>query len=160
MIGRIIPVNTLKQLRPLELASLILAAAFHDIGMAPSQIEIDSLLKDNVDEKARLQYLAFRQSYLHLLERQQALRAEEKHFEAQQIEAFILSEFLRVTHAERGRSFLFDHYGDQLRYVGHGFAGRLADVCYSHNQDPATLETVPCWELVRTPGEYCNWLTF
>src|SRR5919109_2240972 len=157
LIGRIIPPDTLDQLHPLELASMILAAGFHDIGMTPSQVEIDSLLRDNGPTETRLQYLAFRQSYLLLLERQRVLRAEDKHFEAQQIEAFVLSEFLRVTHAERGRSFLFDHYGNQLRYGDYDFADRLADVCYSHNQDAATLKTLPCWELVRTPGEYCNW---
>src|SRR5919109_1276463 len=128
LIGRIIPPDTLDQLHPLELASMILAAGFHDIGMTPSQVEIDSLLRDNGPTETRLQYLAFRQSYLLLLERQRVLRAEDKHFEAQQIEAFVLSEFLRVTHAERGRSFLFDHYGNQLRYGDYDFADRLADI--------------------------------
>src|SRR5258705_5187210 len=44
IMGRLIPKETVERLRPLELAGLILSAAYHDIGMAPSEQEVRALL--------------------------------------------------------------------------------------------------------------------
>ncbi|MEW6532503.1 MAG: hypothetical protein AB1473_16850 [Thermodesulfobacteriota bacterium] len=41
---RLIPEATRNRLRPLEIAALMLAAILHDVGMAPSQDEVESLL--------------------------------------------------------------------------------------------------------------------
>src|SRR5688572_881657 len=44
IMGRLIPESTFQRLKPLELAALILSAAYHDIGMAPSESEVRALL--------------------------------------------------------------------------------------------------------------------
>jgi response regulator RpfG family c-di-GMP phosphodiesterase len=43
IMGELIPENTLRNLSPLEVGALLLAAALHDIGMAPTQLLINSL---------------------------------------------------------------------------------------------------------------------
>jgi molecular chaperone HtpG len=45
LMGRLIPRETLERLKPLELASLLLGVALHDIGMSPSRKELNQLFK-------------------------------------------------------------------------------------------------------------------
>src|SRR5688572_16996391 len=49
LMGRILPERTLRRLKPLEIGVLILAAALHDIGMAPSQDEIRRFASEGAD---------------------------------------------------------------------------------------------------------------
>lgn len=161
LMDRLLPTSTPRNLTPLELAGLILSIGLHDIGMAPSEHEIGRLLSKSSsamnEDPNRLRYRSFREGYPTILRRQHELRSEDRHFEAQELEAYLLSEYLRQTHGDRGRQFIFDRYREKLVYGEFNFASRLAEVCYSHIQDPLFLEQLPCWELVRAPGEYANW---
>lgn len=161
LMGRLIPEGTFAILKPLELAALILAAAFHDIGMSPSGDEVRKLLSakqetPSLDSDVR-DYLTLKYSMPHLIERQQILRKKEEHHAANEIESYFLVEHLRRTHAERGRRLIHEKYAEVFKYDNYPFAARLADVCFSHNEDATYLKKLPCWELVRAPGEYCNW---
>ena len=161
LMDRLLPISTLQNLTPLELAGLMLSAALHDIGMAPSENEIRRLLSKSSSEMNedpdRLRYLSFREGYPAILRRQHELRSENRYFEAKELEAYLLSEYLRQTHGDRGRRFIFDRYHEKFIYSDFNFASRLAEVCYSHTQDPLSLEQIPCWELVHAPGGYVNW---
>jgi hypothetical protein len=159
LMDRLLPQATLQNLGPLELAALILSAALHDIGMAPSEDEVRRLLlgSSSGEDPDHRAYRLFREGYRAILERQHRLRQQNRHYEAQELEAYLLSEYLRQTHGDRVRQFIFERYHARLLYGDFNFANRLAEVCYSHTQDPAFLEQVPCWELVRAPGEYVNW---
>lgn len=160
LMDRLLPTLTLQNLTPLELAGLILSAALHDIGMAPSENEIRRLLSKSSgamnEDPNRLRYRSFREGYPAILRRQHELHSENR-FEAQELEAYLLSEYLRQTHGDRGRQFIFDRYSEKFIYADFNFASQLAEVCYRHTQDPLLLEQIPCWELVRAPGEYVNW---
>ena len=161
LMDRLLPPSTLQNLTPLELAGLILSAALHDIGMAPSENEIHRLLSKSSnamnEDPNRLRYQSFREGYPAILRRQHELRSENPYFEAQELEAYLLSEYLRQTHGDRGRKFIFDRYHEKFVYADFNFTNRLAEVCYSHTENPLFLEQIPCWELVRAPGEYVNW---
>jgi molecular chaperone HtpG len=162
LMARLIPENVLSNLQPLELGSLILAAALHDMGMSPSAETFRSLTPDVASDAGDLagesaRYLAFREGFSDLLKRQAELHRDGRELEAREIEAYMQAEYLRQTHAQRSREFVFATYGDVLCYGNFNFAARIADVCFSHNEDPASLDSIPCWELVRAPGEYCNW---
>lgn len=159
IMGRIIPDQTLKRLAPLEVASLIVSAGFHDIGMAPSEAEVRALLTatDSSKGEDQRQYLTVREGYPNLLTRQKRLRKLGRDFEAQEIETWFLVEHLRRTHAERARKLLLQRYARKMIYDGYEFAARLAEVCFSHNEDPSSLRAIPAHELVRARGEYCNW---
>lgn len=160
LMGRIIPSRVLGRLQPLEIAALLLAAALHDIGMAPSADEIQALSSQYAPRSYReewLQYQAVKDTFPELLARQARLRLSARFSEAQEIEAFFLAEFIRKTHAHRAKKYIFEHYADKLIYDSRKFTSQLANVCYSHNEPASTLDLLPCWELVRAPGEYCNW---
>jgi molecular chaperone HtpG len=159
LMGRILPEATCKQLKPLEIGALLLSAALHDVGMAPSHDEIRDLISGAETPKRETQwaYVAFREIFPTHLRRQEVLRKSGDKWAAQEVEAFLLSEFLRKSHAERGRRIIFERYGGDLVYGNFNFAARLAEVCFSHNEDVSFVQTLPCWELVRAPGEYCNW---
>ncbi len=96
IMDRFIPISTLQNLTPLELAGLILSAALHDIGMAPSENEIRILLSKPSDatdkDSNNSHYMSFRESYSAIIKRQNELRSENRFFEAQELEAYLLSE--------------------------------------------------------------------
>src|SRR6185369_11187535 len=129
------------------------------IGMAPSDAEVRALLSSDADPtiEEKQQYLALREAYPGLLKRQASLRHADRHFEAQEIEAGLLAEYLRRTHAARASKLLFESYGNKLVYDNYNFTSRLADVCFSHNEDASSVNAIPARELVRAGGEYCNW---
>jgi hypothetical protein len=111
----------------LEVAALILSAGLHDIGMVPSQQEVESLLAETPAEAcdhAQSRYRAFREGYAQLIGRQQELRARGLNSQADQIEAFLLSEYIRQSHAERGRDYIFGHYARRLKYGNYDFTAR------------------------------------
>lgn len=157
LMERLIPPPILQNLNALELASLILSACLHDIGMAPSEEEIWKVLNKKSKAPERIRYVAFREGYPAVIIRQRRLRTKRHYSEAKELESYLLSEYLRQTHGERGREFIFERYKDKFVYVDFNFIGRLAEVCYSHTQDALFIEGLPTWELVRTPGEYINW---
>lgn len=159
IMGRLIPPLTLERLTPLELAGLILSAAYHDIGMAPSDSEVRALLSatDASPGEDQKRYLTIKEGYPNLLTRQKRLRKIGRNFEAQEIETWFLVQHLRRTHAERASRLLLEHYVGKMIYDGYQFAARLAEVCFSHNEDAASLRGIPAHELVRAGGEYCNW---
>ncbi|MEX1252960.1 MAG: hypothetical protein WEE64_01335 [Dehalococcoidia bacterium] len=160
LMDRLLPESILKRLQPLELAALIMSAALHDIGMAPPEDEVRSLLRaaeGEVEDEAQLRYASFRQAYGPLIRRQERLRAERRYAEAQEVEAYLLAEYLRQDHGARSREVIFSRFDNRLKYRDFHLAGRLAEVCASHTEDVATLEEIPCWELVAPPGEYANW---
>lgn len=67
LMDRLLPSSTLQNLTPLELAGLILSAALHDIGMAPSENEIHRVLSKSSNamnkDPNRLRYWSFREGY-------------------------------------------------------------------------------------------------
>lgn len=164
LMDRLIPPSTLQNLSPLELAGLILSAALHDIGMAPSQEKVAALLRhpatsqnNRRTDPESVSYHAFRESHASVVRRQKELHSQERHFEAQELEAYLLSQYLRETHGERVRQLIFEKYGQKLVYADFNFTSRLAEICCSHTKDPLSLRKLPCYELVRAPGEYVNW---
>jgi molecular chaperone HtpG len=156
LMDRLIPPSTLENLSSLELAALILSASLHDIGMAPSQEEVRALL-GNPTTLENDYYYAFRENYPEIIKRQEELRSQDRHSEAQELEAYMLSHYLRETHSERARKLIFEKYRQKLIYADYNFTKRLADICCSHTKDPSSLGDIPCYELVRAPGEYANW---
>lgn len=158
IMGLLIPDTTLERLTALELGGLILSAAYHDIGMAPSDSEVRALLTTNASStnEDSKRYLTVKESFPNLLKRQKWLRKSGKNFEAQEIESWFLIQHLRRTHAERARKLLLESYMTKMVYDYCQFAPRLAEVCFSHNEDASSLTAIDARELVRGGREYCN----
>ncbi|MCG3158163.1 MAG: Chaperone protein HtpG [bacterium] len=156
IIGRLLPDSTFAQLTPLELATMILAATLHDIGMTASVEEVEKMRNEGPGGSIT-NYQSFREGYPRILRRMEQLRKTGNYTLADDMESYLTSEYLRREHGNRCRQFIFDHLKERLVYAGNNFSVRLAEVCFSHTRPPIELENLPCWELVRTGGERCNW---
>jgi hypothetical protein len=157
---RLMPQPTFDRLQPLEIATLLLAASLHDVGMAPTEEEADTLLgmADNNEYRQDYdEYAVHRRDHPRILEKVDRLRSQGLHPQAEQLEKSMLTDYLRISHAERGMRFIRIQFRDRLVYDNYNFTEDLARVCFSHNEDTVGLEELSCWQLVRGPDEYCNW---
>ncbi|MCK4798151.1 MAG: ATP-binding protein [Spirochaetes bacterium] len=157
LIGRLLPSTTLKKLTPLELAGLILSVSLHDIGLAPTQDDIRLILDSSDENKDHFQYQSFCEGYPEVLKRKSELRSKNQHGQVKELDAYLMSEYFRQFHGARGRKIIFDRFENKLIYENFNFTSQLAEICFSHTQDPSMLEKISCFELVRSPGEYVNW---
>lgn len=157
----LLPDQVLEGLGPLELGTLILSAGYHDVGLVISQSDADQLREVSTQlpgelSDEQLVYWRFRLRHSELLSRQDNLRDDGRHEEAQQMESYLLVQFLRTEHGNRARRFILEQLAGRLEYGNLGFADRLADVCASHTRDVSALLELPASELVGN-GEYCSW---
>jgi hypothetical protein len=152
IMGRLLPDPTLAVLKPLELAALILAAALQDVGMAASREELDALRNGGSKD-----YASFRAGYPKILARIESHRAAGKHPLAEDLEWYLVSEYLRQEHGNRCKKYIINKLKPKLCYGGNSFSLRLAEVCLSHTRGAEELQALPCWEVVRAGGERCNW---
>lgn len=142
----LIPQETLLELSSPELALLIMAIFFHDIGMAPSESEVKCWLgiyentSPTPEESAEFQkYNRFRSSkQIQVLEIHQ-LRNEGKNAQADLIEKHLITEFIRITHADRAMDIIDQDWNDKIRYKDVDLTPSLAQLCQSHNYDGSRL---------------------
>lgn len=137
---------TLKELSNPELALLILTAFFHDIGMAPPEEEVrcwQGVWKNSqptpVEVTEYNKYQHYRQGKQLQVADINRLRSQEKHAQAELIEKYIISEYIRVTHAERIIQVLQDGWVEKIKYKDLDLSVELAALCKSHNEDSAKL---------------------
>lgn len=158
LMERLTPESVESTLSPLEHAARILAACVHDVGMALSNERYTALLRE-LEQPPRVpsEFQSHIATYPHLLSRIRSLRQASQNTEAGEVTAFLLSEYVRKTHAERAREVIYSRLRARLSYAGTDFSDELAQVCISHNWPAPQISSLPCWSLVRTPGEYCNW---
>jgi molecular chaperone HtpG len=141
--GLLIPESTLKQLSNPELALLILCAFFHDMGMAPAEAEVNCWLGiwQNGQSPTESELIEHNK-YAHFKAGKQIqiaeirdLRAQAKYPQAEVVERYIISDYLRVNHADRVISVLQNDWADKIKYKDVDLAYPLATLCRSHNED-------------------------
>jgi hypothetical protein len=152
IMDRLLPEPVLDNLRPMELAALILSAALHDIGMAADQGEIEAIKRGQSAD-----FNSYRAGYPKIVRKAAAARDRGEAFTAEELESFLISEYLRKNHGDRCKKYIFNKIRSTLKYGRFQFAARLAEVCVSHTRGADDLDEIPCWEVVRAGGERCNW---
>lgn len=157
LMARLLPNSTLENLKPLELASLILAAALHDLGMTALPGEIAEMQSGGPESALYNTHQAFREGYPRIVHRIEQHRVAGNHVSAAELEGYLISEFLRREHGRRCKKVIFDRFRDRLKFGDRPFVADLADVCVSHTRETTTLNELPCWSLARSGGERCNW---
>jgi molecular chaperone HtpG len=127
-----------------ELMLLILSAFFHDIGMAPSEAEIQAWKKyfdtnpEFISEYEEQEYELFQRfcaarpdqidqinSYL-----QQGIVSL-----ADLAKSYLISDYIRITHADRARKIIEEDWLNKIRYRDTDLTVEFASVCFSHNED-------------------------
>jgi hypothetical protein len=144
---RVMPERVLEEtLNPVEIALLILAAHFHDVGMVPDSDEVARIRQSDQYSLARqnwlIDYVGFNDA-LRIIENKESNASDvqrSKHVVAE-FEQAAFAHFIRSTHATRSSDFVKVRLGkDERLRVGTGhLADSLALLCVSHNWPPERI---------------------
>jgi hypothetical protein len=156
IMGQLIPQDTVEQLSTVEIASLILCAALHDVGMAPCESEVRELLDETSVSDQRRAFSTFCEANEGASSRMATLIREGRQHEVEELRALLLSRFIRETHGDRIRQYIHHLPKDQFIYSHFDLRPRLAEVCFSHTTAIEVVARLPCHELVRR-AEHANW---
>ncbi len=127
---------------------LILSAFFHDIGMAPDEKEVKTWKKvwnvspeieDDEEQKLFNQFKRFYDARPEQQEIIEKLVKEGNDSKASIIKSYLLTDFIRQTHAERAREIIDRHWKGQIIYRDTDLTLELANICHSHNEDALKL---------------------
>lgn len=131
-----------------ELMLLILSAFFHDIGMAPDEKDVLSWKKvwdvspvfdGEVDEG---EFNKFQRYYLAQPEKISKLEvfiSLGNNSGADLVKNYLVSDYIRRTHAERAREILKKDWLERIVYRDTDLTVEFAGICFSHNEDPLSI---------------------
>jgi hypothetical protein len=143
---KLIPEENIKHLSVPDLMLLILTAFFHDLGMAPYEYEIRAWKQDwkdtEPDEQERTLYLEFERftkTYPEKLDEIGRLKEKKQEAKARLLEDYLLSEYIRTTHAQRAKIIIAKEWKNRVKYRDTDLTHALAQLCFSHNEDSMAL---------------------
>ncbi|NJO92435.1 MAG: metal-dependent phosphohydrolase, partial [Chloroflexia bacterium] len=143
---RMIPNDTLSKLSIPELMMLILCSFLHDIGMAPEEDKIrawkedwDDVFPNDFEKEENSKFNRFRNTYPGKIQEINKLRKNEEHTKANLIEDFIITEYIRTTHAIRAREIIANNWADRIIYKDKNLTYELTQLCFSHGNDSLSL---------------------
>ncbi|WP_296142597.1 ATP-binding protein [uncultured Flavobacterium sp.] len=148
LMERLLGENVIKNMSAPELMLLILTAFFHDIGMAPDEREVIAWKKvwDNYPEidgtEETVDYEAFKRFYDSRPEQQiiiQRFISQGKTNQAETIKGYLISEYIRQTHANRARDIIAKDWDGRILFRDCDLTVELAQLCLSHNEDALKL---------------------
>lgn len=146
IMSRLIPKETVEKLSLVELFLLILAAFFHDIGMAPSEREIrawQGLFEEDAPteyEKNTFEdYDLFRDSKPEIVTKINELKQANEEPKADLLEKHIISQYIRSTHAQRARDIISEDWAGRIKFIDYDLTNELAEICFSHNENAIKL---------------------
>lgn len=148
LMERLLTREQIEELSVPELMLLILSAFFHDIGMAAEEKDVLSWKKfwDSepklLDARAQKEYDAFRRYCLARPEqtsRIESLTAQGSQSMAEIARDYLIADYIRLTHAERARAIIKEDWLGKIRYRDTDLTGEFASICFSHNEDAASV---------------------
>ncbi|MFD2671866.1 HD domain-containing protein [Marinicrinis sediminis] len=146
LMEQIIPLNTLEKLSVPELMLLILTAFFHDIGMAASEKDIRAWLElwdgDVPSEWELHEYEKFKRFADARPDKQteiQKLNDIGMYSKANTLKKYLISEYIRITHADRARHIIAGVWNGKIKYKDIDLTNEFAQLCFSHNEEVFSL---------------------
>lgn len=148
LMERLLTKEVIQNLSIPERMLLILSAFFHDIGMAPDEKEIITWKKvwnvspEIENEEEQKLFDRFKRFYDARPEQQEIIEKLVKDgndSKASIIKSYLLTDFIRQTHAERAREIIAKHWNGQIKYRDTDLTLELANICHSHNEDALKL---------------------
>lgn len=168
LMERLLGSNVIKNMSAPELMLLILTAFFHDIGMCPEEKDVITWKKvwdyepelDSNEEQAT--YGAFKRYYDARPDQRviiNRLITQGKNTQAEAIKGYLISDYIRQTHAERARDIIAKDWNGRILFRDCDLTVELAQLCLSHNEDALKLldfdknyscavQTVACLPLI------------
>lgn len=147
LMERLIPKESINELTSPELLLLIVSAFFHDIGMAPDEKEVlvwkkvwdhKPILEDN-EQNTFNDFKRFFNSRPEDEKRLKDLISKGNLSQADTIKSYLITEYIRQTHAERARDIIEQDWSEKIKFRDTDLTVELAQICYSHNEDALTL---------------------
>src|SRR5690606_34078442 len=81
----------------------------------------------------------FSNTYPEKLEEIQRLNEIAKYSQAELVNSFLISEYIRTTHAQRAREVINQDWKGKIIYRDQDLTLYFAQLCFSHNEDAMTL---------------------
>lgn len=143
---KLIPESTLEKLSAAELQVLLVSIFLHDIGMAPSEIEVRCWLKqwetDTPSQEELEEYNNFEQyrnAQIYLIEEINKLNFAEAYEKAHLIEQRIVTDYIRITHSQRAREIISNEWDGKLKFQDTDLTNEIAQICFSHTENALDL---------------------
>ncbi|HEY4261153.1 MAG TPA: hypothetical protein VGM98_13395, partial [Schlesneria sp.] len=147
LIERLVPNGVIDQLSAPELLLLCLSAFLHDIGMAPDEKTVIAWKKiwdanPDLDDGDKEEFHKF-QRYCSARPEQEAqlaaLIAQSENTAADLQKSYLISDYIRITHAQRAREIIRKDWMGKVIYRDIDLTVDLATICASHNADPLSI---------------------
>lgn len=147
LMERLMPEETIKKLSSPELLLLIISAFFHDIGMSPNEKEVLTWKKiwdsnPTVSSEEKESFDDFNRFFSSRPEDEKKLKhliEKGRNSQADTIKSYIITEYIRQSHAERARDIIEKDWSNKILFRDTDLTVELAQICYSHNEDALSL---------------------
>lgn len=158
LMEKLIPEELLNKLSIPELILLILSAFFHDLGMAPSQTDLNiwegKFDRENASTQELEKYRNFEKFKSTYSFNSTLINTNSQQDNIGDLtNSLILVDFIRTNHASNIRSLIASEYPNEIKYKTTDLRGSLIRICESHYLPTKNLLTLdssfPCGE-----GEY------
>ena len=148
LMERLIPDKELANFTVPELLLLILSAFFHDIGMAPDVVDVlawkkvwdtDPIFENNREKEEHSYFYRFCRARP---DKEQSIAEYLRvgnQSAAQLVKDYLITDYIRVTHAVRARRIVEQDWNGRIRYRDADLSAEFANICFSHNEDASTL---------------------
>lgn len=147
LMEKLLPKEVVVNLSTPELLLLIASAFMHDVGMAPDEMEVLTWRKiwdstPSVEDEELETFNNFKRYYysrpdqIAIIEK---LTLNGKNSQAETIKSYIITEYIRRTHAERIKDVIAKDWNEKIKYRDNDLTVELAQLCLSHNEDALTL---------------------
>jgi molecular chaperone HtpG len=147
LMEKLMPEQTIKNLSSPELMLLVLSAFYHDIGMSPDEKQVMTWKKvwddePEINEDEEKSFNEFKRFYSARPDQHEIIERlinQGKNTYADTIKAYLITEFIRQTHADRAREIIERDWNGKIVYRDSDLTVEFAQICYSHNEDALTL---------------------
>lgn len=140
--------NIIEKLTIPELLLLILSSFFHDIGMAPSEIDVISWKKiwdyspEYETESEEIESNKFKRycdAFPEALSKIQNLNANNAYSKADLLKCNLISDYIRITHSLRAKEIIQCDWENRIKYRDSDLTIEFAEICFSHSEDALKL---------------------
>ena len=147
LMERLLTEKNICKLSSPELMLLILSAFFHDIGMAPSEKEVIAWKKiwdssPEITDEELTTFNNFKRFYTARPDQHELiidLLAQGKNTEADTIKGYLITEYIRQSHAERAREIVEQDWNNKIVFRDTDMTVEFAQICFSHNEEAFTV---------------------
>lgn len=148
LMERLLSPDQIKELSVPELMLLILSAFFHDIGMAPDEVDVQAWKKyfdkePTISGERETKEFGLFQRFCagrpDQLNRISSYILQGNASAAELAKNYLVCDYIRSTHADRAREIIQRDWVGKIRYRDADLTVEFASICFSHNEDASKV---------------------